>query len=158
MSGSLHSTSTTTYHLSIALLTVSHQEIGLTRVIRKRCGLGLAQRHKRPRTAHTARCARCALWAVTVPRANAATWLPAVGDMMRWGVVAGRASERENLLVGQGEESRGSPTRSDNGEAVRRRRTMMFDDSGRRAMARGDAGMVLQHRGVERGVRPNENR
>jgi hypothetical protein len=34
MSGSLHLTCTTTYHLSIALLMVSHQEIGLTRVIR----------------------------------------------------------------------------------------------------------------------------
>jgi hypothetical protein len=34
-SGSLNSTSTTIYHLSIALLTVSHQEIGLTRINRK---------------------------------------------------------------------------------------------------------------------------
>jgi hypothetical protein len=33
-SGSLHSTSIATYHLSIVLLMVSHQEIGLTRVIR----------------------------------------------------------------------------------------------------------------------------
>jgi hypothetical protein len=34
-SGSLHSTSTVIYHLSIALLTVNHHMIGLTRVIRK---------------------------------------------------------------------------------------------------------------------------
>jgi hypothetical protein len=34
-SESLHLTSTANYHLSITLLTVSHQEIGLTRVIRK---------------------------------------------------------------------------------------------------------------------------
>jgi hypothetical protein len=32
MSESLHSTSTTIYHLSIALLTVSDKEIGLTRI------------------------------------------------------------------------------------------------------------------------------
>jgi hypothetical protein len=32
VSGSLHSTSTATYHLSIALLTLSHIEIGLTRI------------------------------------------------------------------------------------------------------------------------------
>jgi hypothetical protein len=35
MSESLHSTSTATYHLSIALLTLSHKEIGLTRINRK---------------------------------------------------------------------------------------------------------------------------
>jgi hypothetical protein len=35
MSGSLHSTSTATYYLSIVLLMVNHQEIGLIRVIRK---------------------------------------------------------------------------------------------------------------------------
>jgi hypothetical protein len=35
MSGSLHSTSTSTYHLSIALLMLSHKEIGLTRINRK---------------------------------------------------------------------------------------------------------------------------
>jgi hypothetical protein len=35
MSESLHSTSIATYHLNIALLTITHQEIGLTRVIRK---------------------------------------------------------------------------------------------------------------------------
>jgi hypothetical protein len=34
-SGNLHSTSTTTYHLSIALLMLSHKEIGLTRITRK---------------------------------------------------------------------------------------------------------------------------
>jgi hypothetical protein len=34
-SGGLHSTSTAIYYLSIALLTVSHQEIGLTRINRK---------------------------------------------------------------------------------------------------------------------------
>jgi hypothetical protein len=34
-SGSLHSTSTVTYHLSIALLMISHQEIGLTRINQK---------------------------------------------------------------------------------------------------------------------------
>jgi hypothetical protein len=34
-SGSLHFTSTVTYHLNIALLMISHQEIGLTRINRK---------------------------------------------------------------------------------------------------------------------------
>jgi hypothetical protein len=35
VSGSLHSTSTTIYHLSIALLTVSHHRMGVTRTNRK---------------------------------------------------------------------------------------------------------------------------
>jgi hypothetical protein len=35
MSESLHSTSTVTYHLSIALLTVSHHMMGVTRINRK---------------------------------------------------------------------------------------------------------------------------
>jgi hypothetical protein len=35
VSGSLHSTSTATYHLSITLLMLSHTEIGLTRINRK---------------------------------------------------------------------------------------------------------------------------
>jgi hypothetical protein len=34
-SGSLHSTSTVIYHLSITLLTVSHKKMGLTRITRK---------------------------------------------------------------------------------------------------------------------------
>jgi hypothetical protein len=34
-SGSLHSTSTVTYHLSIALLTVSYHKMGVTRISRK---------------------------------------------------------------------------------------------------------------------------
>jgi hypothetical protein len=35
MSERLHSTSTVTYHLSIALLTVSHDKMGVTRITRK---------------------------------------------------------------------------------------------------------------------------
>jgi hypothetical protein len=35
VSGSLHSTSTVTYHLSIALLMVSHHKMGVTRINRK---------------------------------------------------------------------------------------------------------------------------
>jgi hypothetical protein len=35
MSGSLHSTSTVIYHLSIALLMVSHHKMGVTRIKRK---------------------------------------------------------------------------------------------------------------------------
>jgi hypothetical protein len=34
-SGSLHLTSTVTYHLSIALLTISHHKMGITRINRK---------------------------------------------------------------------------------------------------------------------------
>jgi hypothetical protein len=46
---------------------------------------------------------------------------------------------------------------SGNGEAAWRRRTAMFNDGGRQVVVGGDAGMVLQHRGAERGVRPKEN-
>jgi hypothetical protein len=82
--------------------------------------------------------------------------LPAAGDVMRWGVMTARAPKREKLPGGQGEVIGESLTSSGNSEAAWWRRTVMFDDGGRRAMAGGDGGMVLQHRGAERGARPKE--
>jgi hypothetical protein len=42
-------------------------------------------------------------------------------------------------------------------EAAQQQRTMVFDDDGQRAVVDGDDGMVLHHRGDERGVWPKEN-
>jgi hypothetical protein len=103
------------------------------------CGLSLAQRHKRPGQL-TRRGARSGWPPRREPlqqetRRGGAWWL---GEHQRGKIYllgkGGRVGDHRRALA-----------------TALRWRTVMFDDSGWQTMVKGDARMVLQHRGAERG-------
>jgi hypothetical protein len=102
------------------------------------CGLSLAQRHKRP--GQLTWCGARSGWP---PRPE-----PLQQETRRGGAWWRGEHQRGKIyLLGMGG-SRGSPRAL---AMARRWRMAMFDDSGWQTVVGGDARMVLQHRGAERG-------